>query len=67
MAKDKRKICPLTYSSGKGAYDQEVADFDYCVEESCAWWNVDFKECVLCRIARELTNLVPPKLVGGAR
>ena len=39
MAKDE-KICPLTYTSGKGAYDQEVSDFDYCAKEKCAWWHI---------------------------
>jgi len=40
MAKEMTKICPLTYAVGKGAYDQEVASFDDCVEERCAWWHV---------------------------
>ena len=52
MAEDKRKICPLTYTSGKGAYDQEVSDFDYCVEEKCAWWNDLSKNCAILVIAK---------------
>ena len=40
MAEEKKKICPLTYTLGKGAYDQESADFDYCVKEQCEWWIV---------------------------
>ena len=51
MTKDK-KICPLTYTSGKGAYDQEVSDFDYCVEEKCAWWNELSKNCAILVIAK---------------
>ncbi len=31
------KICPLTYTTGKGAYDQEVSSFDFCTREKCAW------------------------------
>jgi len=51
MAKDK-KICPLTYTSGKGAYDQEVSDFDYCVEKQCAWWDDITGLCAIAVIAR---------------
>ena len=35
-----KKYCPLAHAVGKGAYDQEVSSFDYCVKENCAWWHV---------------------------
>ena len=52
MAKDKKKICPLTYTSGKGAYDQEVLDFDYCAKEKCAWWDILAGDCAIVVIAK---------------
>jgi len=52
MAKDKKKICPLTYALEKGAYDQEVGDFYCCVEESCGWWNWETGECAILAISR---------------
>jgi len=33
------KVCPLTYVTEKGAYDQEVSDYGcYCVKEKCELW-----------------------------
>ena len=39
MSNDKN-ICPLTYAVEKGAYDQQVGDFDFCRKEQCAWWHI---------------------------
>jgi len=54
MAKDK-KICPLTYAVGKGAYDQEVSSFDHCVKDQCEWWLVN--KCVIAQIAHILFKI----------
>ena len=51
MAEDKR-ICPLTYAVEKGAYDQQVGDFDFCREVQCAWWNELSKNCAILVIAK---------------
>jgi len=50
MAKDKH--CPLTFTTGKGAYDQEVSDFSYCREKSCAWWDNLAGLCAVLVIAQ---------------
>ena len=55
MAKDK-KICPLTYTSGKGAYDQEVSDFDYCKKEKCAWWGKSTEDCAILMIGNYIAT-----------
>ena len=47
-----KKICPLTYSVGKGGYDQEIADFDYCVEGKCMWWDDFTGHCAILSISR---------------
>jgi len=52
MAEEKKKICPLTYAIGTGAYDQQVADFDYCIEEQCAWWDEFTGHCAILSISR---------------
>jgi len=52
-----KKICPLTYSITKGAYDQENADFDYCTEEQCAWWDEDKKKCAILSLGYYLSLL----------
>lgn len=51
MAKDK-KICPLTYTSRKGAYDQQQGDFAYCEEVNCAWWDILAGDCAIVVIAK---------------
>ena len=62
QSKSQDRVCPLTYAVGKGAYDQEVASFDDCVERRCAWWTEDkFGACALVRIAMEINDL--PKKV----
>ena len=48
----KEKYCPLTFSTTKGAYDQEVSDFSYCREKSCAWWDDFTGLCAVSVIAR---------------
>lgn len=62
MAEYDRKNCPLKF-----AIDKLSVSTYPCDEEKCAWWNIDFEECIFCRIARELVNLIPPKWVGGAK
>ena len=45
MAKDKKKICPLTY----GVRKDDVGDFDYCAKDYCAWWDdhPDRQQCAI--------------------
>lgn len=58
MAKDEKKICPLTYSTAiKGAYDQQVSDFDFCPEQQCAWWVPKERCCTLRLIAEDLNHI----------
>ena len=47
-----KKYCPLSYAAGKGAYDQEVANFDYCKKVNCAWWDDFTSLCAIAVIAR---------------
>lgn len=56
MSKNK-KICPLTYGTSKGAYDQEIGDFDYCVKESCAWWDEHYGCCPIKLIGESITGI----------
>ena len=57
MADEKKKICPLSHSISKGAYDQEVSDFDFCPEEQCAWWVTKERCCSLKLIAEDLNHI----------
>jgi len=52
MAESKKKNCPLTYSVQRGAYDQQLSDFDYCIENECAWWDDDEKACAIFMISK---------------
>ena len=45
------KYCPLKFSTNASA--EEL----FCEKKNCAWWNSDYKECLLSRIARELVNI----------
>ena len=57
MAKDEKKICPLSYAIGKGAYDQDASDFDYCPEQQCAWWNHKDRCCSVKLLAEDLNHI----------
>jgi hypothetical protein len=57
MADEKKKICPLTWATEKGAYDQQVSDFTFCPEQQCAWWNHKEKCCSLKLIAEDLNHI----------
>lgn len=46
------KYCPLTYAIGKGAYDQEISNFDYCKKEDCSWWDDFAGHCAILSISR---------------
>lgn len=52
MAKEEKKYCPLAYAVGKGAYDQEISNFDYCTKEKCAWWDILAGDCAITVIAK---------------
>lgn len=51
------KICPLTHHVEKGAYDQEITDFDYCKEKRCAWWDSALNSCAISKIADQIYNI----------
>ena len=57
-----KKYCPLKFTVNESGRA--------CNEEKCAWWAENDKECILSRIAKELTNIasgLPGKWVGGAK
>lgn len=41
-----KKYCPLFLSS-------EKVQVDYCLEESCAWWNVETEKCGIIKAAEK--------------
>lgn len=43
----KKKYCPMGKPLGEYL----------CIKELCAWWNKDLEECLISRIARELTEI----------
>ena len=45
MKPKKKKMCPFCFSNS------DFVDFD-CVEEACAWWDVDEAACALLVLAR---------------
>ena len=47
-----KKLCPLTYITEKGAYDQDVSGFDNCTEKACAWWDDFTGHCAILSISR---------------
>ena len=57
MADEKKKICPLSYALGKGAYDQEHSGFDFCPEQQCAWWVTKERCCCMRLIAEDLNHI----------
>lgn len=48
MADKKRTICPLTYR----LFTHTAGDFDYCVKEQCAWWDILAGDCAITVIAK---------------